>query len=307
MAGFLEGWCVAPAHAGMDRSRFGIERVLPRRPRPRGDGPRPPAIGPGFGQSPPPTRGWTWPVIASRHHAGVAPAHAGMDPAAWSLPNHPRGRPRPRGDGPNAPRGSYGHEWSPPPTRGWTRLHPRRHRRHPVAPAHAGMDPPAPAPPSFRTRRPRPRGDGPTRHLTASGIVWSPPPTRGWTGARRPHCGRAGVAPAHAGMDRTGPWCSPSIPGRPRPRGDGPVPAIYSPEGRASPPPTRGWTLGRVGRIGDVLVAPAHAGMDLVRLAQPRANTGRPRPRGDGPAASSALAPHRASPPHTRGWTSCPP
>ena len=89
----------------------------------------------------------------------------------------------------------------------------------------------------------------------------------------------------------------------PRPRGDGPQErSPGNPPGEVSPP-TRGWTLERVG--GYLLRGgfPAHAGMDPHELMLELASTGFPRPRGDGPGRRPHAVPAcRVSPP-TRGWT----
>src|SRR5262245_1565601 len=75
--------------------------------------------------------------------------------------------------------------------------------------------------------------------------------------------GAARVAPARAGIDRSGPPHRIDRAGRPRARGDGP--------------------LGRTVALADMTVAPALAGMDPRRGGAGRGPRGRPRARGDGP------------------------
>ncbi len=325
--------------------RCGVARCLPR---PRGDGPPSTSRSVSASASPPPTRGWTRRATGVRDADTVSPAHAGMDlPLRFPPPLRPR-LPRPRGDGPVAPRvGPRCRPRSPPPTRGWTLRPAFVVAVDPVSPAHAGMDPCAASGALPTSSLPRPRGDGPgtARHACAGmGPCKSPPPTRGWTLADQRAVQQRGasppptrgwtpvadiaaflvpVSPAHAGMD-PGLWfaASQSL-SLPRPRGDGPHPTpetscrlrLPRPRGdgppettpirspRRSPPPTRGWTLG--GREATVreIVSPAHAGMDPRVAKSSHSSHSLPRPRGDGPANFSAALQSVTSPPPTRGWT----
>ncbi len=274
-------------------------------------------------ESPPPTRGWTqtgarWLVrgTVSPAHAGmdprapsarcrrrVSPAHAGMDPRKLATEMAKAGLPRPRGDGPRRGRGLGHAHGSPPPTRGWTRTPMAASSIRRVSPAHAGMDPRAPFCRMTSTCLPRPRGDGPRPPHGRVLRRGSPPPTRGWTrGLPHRRTGRR-VSPAHAGMDpRSLAGCIMSF-CLPRPRGDGPRVGGAGTEGTASPPPTRGWTRGRVLNRQPVLVSPAHAGMDPTATPATRGEASLPRPRGDGPVEKLKHPQRKASPPPTRGWT----
>ncbi len=294
---------VAPAHAGMDLSQLWILRPDMCRPRPRGDGPYDITSQDAAEMSPPPTRGWTAAPYLMVGVPQVAPAHAGMDPprGAPSCPTF--GRPRPRGDGPAGGGPSCAGAWSPPPTRGWTRWDQQCDCTLRVAPAHAGMDPMGPTMRLHPEGRPRPRGDGPGMIDCGTPHAGSPPPTRGWTpGHRHPRQG-GGVAPAHAGMDRSDAVQSAVRYSRPRPRGDGPYAALAQLIADGSPPPTRGWTRRGRTRPPPPPVAPAHAGMDLLATELAAKLTGRPRPRGDGPGCLGVQPPGGSSPPPTRGWT----
>ncbi len=192
---------------------------------------------------------------------------------------------------------------SPPPTRGWTRQLGRSVCRQQVAPAHAGMDLQSWDIPPVLTCRPRPRGDGPPAGVFLSGLIPSPPPTRGWTPESESAMVAPCVAPAHAGMDPLPRGRITSGARRPRPRGDGPSGASRTGSGPWSPPPTRGWTHEAPRRHRPGTVAPAHAGMDPWSTASIRSWKRRPRPRGDGPLVDRIDQELEASPPPTRGWT----
>ena len=90
---------------------------------------------------------------------------------------------------------------------------------------------------------------------------------------------------------------------RPRPRGDGPQPVLQGVVTGESPPPTRGWSRPIKGGSPSPLVAPAHAGMVLLRGIVIAAAPCRPRPRGDGPVRANEGALNLPSPPPTRGWS----
>ena len=232
---------VSPAHAGMDPRLCAAGPLRPRFPRTRGDGPcMHPMMGK-MGLFPPHTRGWTVETEKMNHKKRVSPAHAGMDPERCRPGIRRRCFPRTRGDGP--------------------RHQAARTVMLQVSPAHAGMDR------TWRRRArtprfPRTRGDGPGTDTFALVAEAFPPHTRGWTHARVQHGRRAGVSPAHAGMDprssttRTTSWRFP------RTRGDGPPTGPAHELCGQFPPHTRGWT--------DVIppdahilgVSPAHAGMD---------------------------------------------
>ena len=151
----------SPAYAGMDPRRFPSECRWHRLPRLRGDGPRTRhAMAMRIG-APPPTRGWT-PLGTYAHFTPAgSPAYAGMDPCSASAATPTTGLPRLRGDGPRPARHAQRILRAPPPTRGWTLRHRRRHRLAQGSPAYAGMDRCRPYARSPRTWLPRLRGDGP--------------------------------------------------------------------------------------------------------------------------------------------------
>ncbi len=149
---------------------------------------------------------------------------------------------------------------------------------------------------------PRPRGDGPIWAAGWDGSCWFSPPTRGWPGrvlrCRRHHL----VFPAHAGMARRNQKPNLTPGSFPRPRGDGPSDPPPQPAQSAFSPPTRGWPLGSAGIWGPGVVFPAHAGMARIDDTRRRGRWRFPRPRGDGPDASTLRTVARLFSPPTRGW-----
>ena len=91
---------------------------------------------------------------------------------------------------------------------------------------------------------------------------------------------------------------------RPRPRGGGPMLMAESSAHFSSSPPTRGWSLRWAAAQLICRVVPAHAGVVLVVAVTPSGTTGRPRPRGGGPARPPARSHSALSSPPTRGWSS---
>ena len=202
--GAAPGRAGSPAHAGMDPRWSRCPSAGSRLPRPRGDGPQVVMAQLQAAQAPPPTRGWTSRGRGPDHGDAGSPAHAGMDPARETGARSRGWLPRPRGDGPIAPRGERAPSTAPPPTRGWTVLLDELRR---------GAD-----------GSPRPRGDGPLLFAAADLPILAPPPTRGWTRVEYVLRARQAGSPAHAGMDPSG-IRTPGPTGRlPRPRGDGPPP-----------------------------------------------------------------------------------
>ena len=68
-------------------------------------------------------------------------------------------------------------------------------------------------------------------------------------------------------------------------------------------PRMRGWTLLDCGVGIDIDGFPAHAGMDPLWSARPRACTGLPRACGDGPLRRAAARRDLRASPRMRGWT----
>ena len=293
-----------PAHAGMDRSAGTPRRARPRLPRPRGDGPRSAWSMPGLPAASPPTRGWTRQLPDHRPHAAGFPAHAGMDPTSTAPATPSTWLPRPRGDGPPLTSIRRMPSTASPPTRGWTRVGPRRGRLLGGFPAHAGMDPLPSRFPRHRLRLPRPRGDGPSWLNAQARAGKASPPTRGWTSPTSGDDGAGGGFPAHAGMDPSPRPTRGARTGLPRPRGDGPERLRSQLAEMEASPPTRGWTphpqsTGRTsegfpptrgrtqldgGKTQAVDGFPAHTGMDRSHFPCRPLRAGLPRPRGDGPA-----------------------
>ncbi len=215
--------------------------LLPRFPRPRGDGPHTKSRCPGKTGVSPPTRGW--PVCLSKNECALMgfPAHAGMAPRHSQHKPSNRRFPRPRGDGP--PKDLIGIPWMvvSPPTRGWPASIDALFASSSGFPAHAGMAPEDQTGNCWVDRFPRPRGDGPVSYKRCRSGKGVSPPTRGWPRRyRRDTCNSVGF-PAHAGMARI--IGEPTIPPTrfPRPRGDGPLFAHGAAPYAWVSPPTRGW------------------------------------------------------------------
>ncbi len=212
----------APARAGMAPRMPNPLRPLSRCPRPRGDGPLLDDAVVDVEAVPPPARGWP----RNGPHAGIfpagAPARAGMARPVGSSAAWCRGCPRPRGDGPCRTNRPGPARPVPPPARGWPCHGHRRALPDLGAPARAGMAPWKGLDGAFRTRCPRPRGDGPDQATDDTVLPEVPPPARGWPPARPPRSAPRRGAPARAGMaPRRGTQRQKPI-GCPRPRGDGP-------------------------------------------------------------------------------------
>ncbi len=192
----------SPAHAWMVPASPKWPISARRFPRPRGDGPlfvrmrlKLPAV-------PPPTRGWSPRLHVVRRPSCGSPAHAGMVPWLNSIAVIRPWFPRPRGDGPTAPRIASSRLLVPPPTRGWSLTNQVDPAFAAGSPAHAGM-----VPAWARCSFARPP---------------VPPPTRGWSRTSVASVPSALGSPAHAGMV---PFCAARRllpPWFPRPRGDGP-------------------------------------------------------------------------------------
>ena len=253
--------------------------------------------------SPPRTRGSTQLAALFAERRSVSPAHAGIDPAAVPRCRATAGLPRARGDRPRPTNRPTCIGKSPPRTRGSTRH--SELRQHPaiVSPAHAGIDrgPGAAEPP--HPLLPRARGDRPLSEAEARAQARSPPRTRGSTHVVSPIEARHVVSPAHAGIDR---WLGRrrhDPPRLPRARGDRPIEAKAQQAERQSPPRTRGSTRRERGGLGDSLVSPAHAGIDLPWPVRRGAGACLPRARGDRPRQTTFGVNARRSPPRTRGST----
>ncbi len=263
--------CLSPARTeGVVPARAGIFlmscRRLPSRrsrPRTRGDLPGYPARRPTGIQSSPHARGSS-PVPRGRHRdRDVVPARAGIFPRGTTRMASGGGRPRTRGDLPDAPWAEKTHVQSSPHARGSSHRAGTLAGRTRVVPARAGIFLGFGGPRRPARCRPRTRGDLPPVHGGAQYVQRSSPHARGSS-----PCGTRS---------------EPESPSRPRTRGDlpdmgymGAAPSGSSPHARGSsrrrrPPPT--WRR----------VVPACAGI-FPRAPRPgRARASRPRTRGDLP------------------------
>ena len=216
--------------------------------------------------SPPRTRGSTCAGSGTHVRAEVSPAHAGIDPFNTTGIRQSSSLPRARGDRPAVDDVRTGARWSPPRTRGSTRLRNRGMVLEIVSPAHAGIDPPSAEAPKWKHCLPRARGDRPHACAWRRSGVKSPPRTRGSTrrasSCRRRRC----VSPAHAGIAPPDRRRGDHHLGLPRARGDRPDYADVAKMVAESPPRTRGSTLSSKPSLMCLRVSPAHAGIDLVPI-----------------------------------------
>jgi len=171
----------------------------------------------------------------------------------------------------------------PPPTRGWSRCWIRSPEPPTGSPAHAGMVPSKAPMQRWKTRFPRPRGDGPGSRNFARKSSRVPPPTRGWSPRRHLVAPPGPGSPAHAGMVLDLPINFSGSVRFPRPRGDGPYEKAKADRRILVPPPTRGWSLPALRLAPRREGSPAHAGMVPVSHMATFEQQRFPRPRGDGP------------------------
>ena len=253
----------SPAHAGIDLASTNPARASNWLPRTRGDRPHPRFRIRPDRQAPPHTRGSTRRLWLRRDPRQGSPAHAGIDPVLpiWTI--SPTRLPRTRGDRPGRKTGCRADTAAPPHTRGSTPIAiPMATPLH-GSPAHAGIDPAAPATRRPSRRLPRTRGDRPVVFGTAAADTMAPPHTRGSTRRAHPWLMCAPGSPAHAGIDPDARRIDRPSQGLPRTRGDRPGTHWPSRSCSVAPPHTRGSTCrvrhGRRGHHG----SPAHAGIDL--------------------------------------------
>ncbi len=189
---------VAPAPAGM------LPRCSPAagphssRPRARGDAPLPQTASESTYASPPRPRGCSQDRDDGLRVRTVAPAPAGMLPAAVRRAGQGVRRPRARGDAPLGGTATMARVESPPRPRGCSPRADAGLQVVAVAPAPAGMLPPRTRSPPNTSRRPRARGDAPRTAPSTESYSGSPPRPRGCSpGHALPSAARP-VAPAPA-------------------------------------------------------------------------------------------------------------
>ena len=231
----------------------------------------------------------------------VGPAYAGMVLLPSDMGRSLLCRPRVRGDGPRLQARMRLCRWSAPRTRGWSAGYAQLLPPSRVGPAYAGMVHLVRGRRPGIHRRPRVRGDGPTRDVPRNPPRTSAPRTRGWSDQADEGSGERAVGPAYAGMvlsPRSGSF--PDI-GRPRVRGDGPPGYLLDGLGAMSAPRTRGWSaLDYATQLAET-VGPAYAGMVRMSCPPPARVLCRPRARGDGPNSCVRLEKNQRSAPRTRG------
>lgn len=148
---------------------------------------------------------------------------------------------------------------------------------------------------------PRARGDGPGRVWIGGSEKGLPPRPRGWSGSRRAASDPPAIAPAPAGMVRSGHHGFGRPARCPRARGDGPSAEDLLDTFTELPPRPRGWSGQEVLGEHPDDVAPAPAGM-VRGIPVPATELRRcPRARGDGPRGSGHPGRRRMLPPRPRG------
>ena len=174
---------VVPARAGI----FPLEERLfispYRRPRPRGDLPRPRIARRPVRSSSPPARGSSPRHLCRWRACLVVPARAGIFLVCVGYAGRTSRRPRPRGDLPAQTRRRSTRDLSSPPARGSSPSSAGTAGHPPVVPARAGIFPRSPRGGTASPRRPRPRGDLPATPPAAGRDRASSPPARGSSSA----------------------------------------------------------------------------------------------------------------------------
>ena len=131
---------VSPAYAGIDPSKIILYMLAIRLPRVRGDRPLALCCRAWPRQSPPRTRGSTWPCIGQLPRIDVSPAYAGIDLQEGLREQWKQCLPRVRGDRPDGKKMFSAEQMSPPRTRGSTLCQEVIHGADVVSPAYAGID-----------------------------------------------------------------------------------------------------------------------------------------------------------------------
>ena len=171
------------------------------------------------------------------------------------------------------------------------------------SPACAGIDRRRRSPDWRCARFPRLRGDRPEGRTRFERVAEVPPPARGSTSFARGRTQDERGSPACAGIDRWNRRPTTRPAGFPRLRGDRPQNFLAMARDIEVPPPARGSTQPRDGRLLWVRGSPACAGIDPPSRA-PKGRSWRfPRLRGDRPEAADPLRSAGRVPPPARGST----
>ncbi len=218
------GHGVVPARAGIFRSTPASSACPSSRPRTRGDLPPELTVKVILAESSPHARGSSVVRVPLRPAPFVVPARAGIFRATDHLPACGRGRPRTRGDLPSLVIGRNRAARSSPHARGSSRCAEKRPVVRGVVPARAGIFPDIQPDGRPRKRRPRTRGDLPSRVRSQSTRQRSSPHARGSSRRGRARGVSRAVVPARAGIFRSCSRGCRSGLGRPRTRGDLPSP-----------------------------------------------------------------------------------
>ena len=116
--------------------------------------------------------------------------------------------------------------------------------------------------------------------------------------------GRTGITPAHAGKSNITSYCVIQPRDHPRPRGEKTRCVTRHPDGKGSPPPTRGKGCCHGCYTLSFRITPAHAGKSVSRLQRQALLRDHPRPRGEKTHIALLSLCVRGSPPPTRGKAS---
>ncbi|MDH6193198.1 hypothetical protein M2168_006316 [Streptomyces sp. CZ24] len=312
---------VGPAPAGMLPARALRRRGTPRRPRTRGDAPRPGPPPSSGARSAPHPRGCSHLTASLPANDTVGPAPAGMLRCPRPSATRTAGRPRTRGDAPTLRPAPTGPRASAPHPRGCTSSMRPLLVMGPVAPhprgcsGRGGVRGPGPrVVPHPRgcsrhrcparvpdRRRPRTRGDAPIGITCSVTLPRSAPHPRGCSVDLPAHHARRPVGPAPAGMLRAVRAVRRRRARRPRIRGDAPFTFSHSTATPVSAPHPRGCSPAAPRAPLHHFVGPAPAGMLRAAWTRRVAWSSRPRTRGDAPGFSAVGPVFQKSPRHPRG------
>ena len=190
---------ITPAHAGKRDVQHDRRIGDPDHPRTRGEKQPLPNSATMWGGSPPHTRGKAHISLSRSLQTRITPAHAGKSVRGDNNVGRNQDHPRTRGEKSSSRSWKSVFPGSPPHTRGKDSLLLIGTASRRITPAHAGKSDSELFSSSECWDHPRTRGEKGLIGDLKNDIRGSPPHTRGKVCLARPHTGRAGITPAHAG------------------------------------------------------------------------------------------------------------
>ena len=150
---------------------------------------------------------------------------------------------------------------------------------------------------------PHARGDGPHHRVCPRLFAYSSPRPWGWSARPEPMDREHALFPTPVGMVRPNLFdIQPATP-LPHARGDGPLPASWSPHNLHSSPRPWGWSVAHHRRIGSARLFPTPVGMVRELRLVGGFHHALPHARGDGPADEHFRVARDASSPRPWGWS----